>query len=189
MKFSTIIRILSIALIGIVGCKSKEPPDARTAKIQTRLTPIVERQSGKNVTDLQLLPEGENGFVGTARLSDNVDYTVKVTMDGSTLDYEMVSKDGSKRISGNDVLMVFSMVAKKDIPAGTLIEDGTAGLALFDSHEKYNMGKEPADVALYNHLGLIKGHRTKNDLKKGQVVKLADIVNADGSPWQPPKIR
>jgi len=189
MKFIMMTRICCIALIGIVGCSSKEPPDARTAKIQTRLTPIVERQSGKKMTDLQLRPEGENGFVGTARLSDNTDYTVKVTLDGSTLDYEMVSKDGSKKINGNDVLLVFSMVAKNDIPAGTLIEDGTAGLALFDSGEKYNMGKEPVDVALYNHVGLMKGHRTKNDLKKGQVVKLADIVNADGSPWQPPKLQ
>jgi hypothetical protein len=178
--------MLVIIAIGLGGCSSSDGPvDARTQKVQDRLKPLLERVSKKQIESLKLRPEGENRFVGTAKMSDGVKYDVTATQEGGKLSYEAKSKDGSTILSGADVSIVSSAVAKKDLAAGTKIENVTE---VFDSGQDYALGEQPNDVLLYNHLGLLDGKKMKNTVKKGDVVKVADIAEPDGTPWQQPQL-
>jgi predicted homoserine dehydrogenase-like protein len=80
--------------------------------------------------------------------------------------------------------MVVEMVAVKDIAAGMTIDNSQE---LFKAGKLHEKGKEPEGIFLDNWSGLLKGKKVSRDLKKGEVVKLSDIVEADGSPFRPPQ--
>jgi hypothetical protein len=71
------------------------------------------------------------------------------------------------------------------LSAGTSIANV---LDLFAPGKEYVQGEEPKDILLYNHAGLLEGKKVKNAVKSGETVKLADVAEPDGSPWQPPQL-
>jgi len=185
MRRMTVVCCLCVYVVFGNGCGSSEPaPDARMASTEERLKKSLERVSGKQFPKLRLRPDGASGFTGSATAGDGTTYTITGNEKDGVLTYEAKSTSGNQVYQGTEKFLVFALVAKKDIEAGTVIADP---LTLFQGGEQYNKGAEPSDIALENHIGLLRGKVVKSAVKTGQVVKLADLAEPNGSPWQRPK--
>jgi hypothetical protein len=183
-----IVCLMLLGVLGGSGCTSKDAPvDARTARIQERLKGCLTPDIGKEIAKVSMRPEGENSFIGTATASDGTEYNIKATRQGGTLSYEVTSKDGKNSFKGTNIAFVFAAVAEKDIPPGTVIEHQHWD-TLIVRGTQYIEGDEPEDILTYEDAYLwVEGKVIKNELKKGHVLKRADIAELDGSPWRDDK--
>jgi hypothetical protein len=172
--------LLFVAMLFAGGCGSV---DSRTSEVQDQIKEGLERGMGKSLTRVKLQPDGDTSFRGTATASDGTVFTVTATREGGKLTYEATSKDGKSVFRGTNLMVTASVLAKKDIAAGTTIDDP---LALFEAGTQYSQGEEPPDIYLFNNLVLLKGKVLKNALKQGQVLKAADVTEPDGSPMRVP---
>jgi hypothetical protein len=187
---SSVVCLTFLVMLCSNGCGSKDVPvDARTARIQVRLEGGLSGLTGKKITRVNIQPDGEMGFGGTAEASDGTEYTIKAVKGnrhGGKLTYEATSKDG-KNFKGTLTSFVFDAVAKQDVPPGTLIEHQHWDTMLVRGTQ-YIDGDEPEDILTYEDAYLwVEGKVIKNELKKGQILKRADIVERDGQPWQDDK--
>ncbi|MFO0807929.1 MAG: hypothetical protein U0746_04845 [Gemmataceae bacterium] len=89
--------------------------------------------------------------------------------------------------------IVSELVAAREIPAGTTIDRSND---LFHYGRLYYKGEKPKQSPLLSPLplgvfpgawmGMMEGKKVARSLKKGETVRMSDIVESDDSPFQVP---
>jgi hypothetical protein len=88
--------------------------------------------------------------------------------------------------------MVPELVAAEDISAGTIIKEGQfrTGKLYYKKGERPGTGPKfeeaPDDLFPGNMIAILAGKKVTRALKKGEVAKIGDIAESDGSPFVQP---
>lgn len=162
-----------VCLLSGLRCSHPEPTvDPLTARVRWAMQEALERDSGLSLTRIRLRPLGENRFAGTATSADAIEYELTAFKEGGALRYEARSRVGARCYSGTDTHLIVVLVAKKDIPAGTVI--GNA-LELFEADGDFAAPKDCLRFVLWGQLPALDGKVVKNELKAGQRVWRSQI--------------